>query len=265
MVPPAHSWSNLLKGKIRIISLLVIISVLIIAINYGFNLAPVKLENVLKLRNSNEQSDTSRVVGSLRKLQEYTNINSIDGTTGPGIPYYIRSILSKRYAAIDEDATDFYGAGKGLFFGTCDTLLTNIHHIRLAVDELEKECQWNASASTLNNPNCLTQFQFKRRPAPFSISDYYNQVDIVIPSIRDLDFLESWKAFFIKFHLIIIQDGDPSKRLKIPAWADYELYNRNDIDRILGEEASWIISAQDASIRNFGFLVSKKNFHLHCR
>jgi reversibly glycosylated polypeptide/UDP-arabinopyranose mutase len=94
----------------------------------------------------------------------------------------------------------------------------------------------------------------------FNISHYYNDVDIVIPTIRDLDFLESWKKFFQYFHLIIIQDGDPKKFLKIPSWANYELYNRKDIDRILGEKYSWIISSQDASIRNFGFLVSNKTF-----
>jgi reversibly glycosylated polypeptide/UDP-arabinopyranose mutase len=59
--------------------------------------------------------------------------------------------------------------------------------------------------------------------------------------------------------LIIIQDGDPEKQLKIPNWADYELYNRNQINQALGENA-WIISSKDASIRNFGFLVSDKEF-----
>jgi reversibly glycosylated polypeptide/UDP-arabinopyranose mutase len=77
-------------------------------------------------------------------------------------------------------------------------------------------------------------------------------MDIVVPSIRDLDLLEDWKPFLEKFHLIIIQDGDPEKQLKIPNWADYELYNRNDINQALGENA-WIISSKDASIRNFGF------------
>ena len=30
-------------------------------------------------------------------------------------------------------------------------------------------------------------------------------------------------------------DGDPKKVLKIPSWADYELFNRDDIERILGK------------------------------
>ena len=130
----------------------------------------------------------------------------------------------------------------------------------LAVGRLEKECQWNATSSNFNHPQCIDQFHFQRHRPPFNLDQYYDQVDIVIPSIRDLDFLEHWKAFFYRFHLIIIQDGDPKKILKIPKWADYELFNRDDIDRILGKTRSWIISSQDASIRNFGFLVSKKTF-----
>lgn len=47
--------------------------------------------------------------------------------------------------------------------------------------------------------------------------------------------------------------------MKIPDWADFELYNRPDIERALGD-SSWIISQKDASIRNFGFLVSRKKF-----
>lgn len=125
---------------------------------------------------------------------------------------------------------------------------------------MEKECGWNSTLSTLNNPKCLDQFSFTRQTSELDISYYYKDVDIVIPTIRDLDFLESWKVFFQSFHLIIIQDGDPDKLVKIPSWANYELYNRNDIKKILGDNYSWIISSQDASIRNFGFLVSNKTF-----
>lgn len=106
----------------------------------------------------------------------------------------------------------------------------------------------------------MDQFHFIRKKEPFNITKYYSEVDIVIPSIRDLDFLEHWKSFFQPFHLIIIQDGNPDKFLRIPAWADYELYNRRDIEAALGKDKQWIISSQDASIRNFGFLVSKKNY-----
>jgi reversibly glycosylated polypeptide/UDP-arabinopyranose mutase len=129
-----------------------------------------------------------------------------------------------------------------------------------AVERLEKECGWNSVSSSFVHPECIDQFHFTRKSRPFDIADYYREVDIVIPSIRDLDFLEDWKPFFLHFHLIIIQDGDPDKVLKIPRWADYELYNRRDIEATLGKHQSWIISSKDASIRNFGFLVSNKTF-----
>lgn len=59
---------------------------------------------------------------------------------------------------------------------------------------------------------------------------------------------------------IPVQDGDPKRQLKIPGWVQYQLYNRDDIDRILGKNRSWIISANDASIKNFGFLVSNRTY-----
>lgn len=85
------------------------------------------------------------------------------------------------------------------------------------------------------------------------------EVDIVIPTIRNLEFLEMWRAFFEPYHLIIVQDGDPSKLIKVPQGFDYELYNRNDITRILGPKAH-CISFKDSACRCFGFLLSKKKY-----
>ena len=86
-----------------------------------------------------------------------------------------------------------------------------------------------------------------------------DELDIVIPTIRNLDFLEMWRPFFQPYHLIIVQDGDPSKVIKVPEGFDYELYNRNDINRILGPKAS-CISFKDSACRCFGFMVSKKKY-----
>ncbi|KAF7827954.1 alpha-1,4-glucan-protein synthase [UDP-forming] 2 [Senna tora] len=86
-----------------------------------------------------------------------------------------------------------------------------------------------------------------------------DELDIVIPTIRNLDFLEMWRPFFQPYHLIIVQDGDPSKTIKVPEGFDYELYNRNDINRILGPKAS-CISFKDSACRCFGFMVSKKKY-----
>ncbi|CAE5966589.1 unnamed protein product [Arabidopsis arenosa] len=86
-----------------------------------------------------------------------------------------------------------------------------------------------------------------------------DELDIVIPTIRNLDFLEMWRPFFEQYHLIIVQDGDPSKVINIPEGFDYELYNRNDINRILGPKAS-CISFKDSACRCFGYMVSKKKY-----
>lgn len=86
-----------------------------------------------------------------------------------------------------------------------------------------------------------------------------DELDIVIPTIRNLDFLEMWRPFFEPYHLIIVQDGDPSKTIKVPEGFDYELYNRNDINRILGPRSN-CISFKDSACRCFGFMVSKKKY-----
>ncbi|CAE6233207.1 unnamed protein product [Arabidopsis arenosa] len=86
-----------------------------------------------------------------------------------------------------------------------------------------------------------------------------DDVDIVIPTIRSLDFLEQWRPFLQHYHLIIVQDGDPSIKIKVPGGYDYELYNRNDINRILGPRAN-CISYKDGGCRCFGFMVSKKKY-----
>jgi reversibly glycosylated polypeptide/UDP-arabinopyranose mutase len=86
-----------------------------------------------------------------------------------------------------------------------------------------------------------------------------DELDIVIPTIRNLDFLEMWRPFFEPYHLIIVQDGDPSKTIKVPPGFDYELYNRNDINKLLGPRAS-CISFKDSACRCFGYMVSKKKY-----
>ncbi|KAA8526238.1 hypothetical protein F0562_008023 [Nyssa sinensis] len=68
-----------------------------------------------------------------------------------------------------------------------------------------------------------------------------------------------WRPFFQQYYLIIVQDGDPSKIIKVPEGFDYELYNRNDINRILGPKSSYI-SFKDSACRCFGYMVSKKKY-----
>ncbi|PPE01392.1 hypothetical protein GOBAR_DD01573 [Gossypium barbadense] len=75
-----------------------------------------------------------------------------------------------------------------------------------------------------------------------------DELDIVIPTIRNLDFLEMWRPFFEQYHLIIVQDGDPSKKIRVSDGFDYQIYNRNDVNRILGPKAS-CISFKDSACR----------------
>ena len=86
-----------------------------------------------------------------------------------------------------------------------------------------------------------------------------DELDMVIPTIRTLDFLESWRPFSEQYHLIIVQDGDPSKTIGVPKSFDYELYNRNDINQILGPGYS-CISYKDSGCHSFSFLLSKKKY-----
>jgi hypothetical protein len=53
--------------------------------------------------------------GNVTKLSGLMDnrVNSIPGTTGPGIPLKIRAILHNSYGGVNESATDFYGAAEG--------------------------------------------------------------------------------------------------------------------------------------------------------
>ena len=97
--------------------------------------------------------------------------------------------------------------------------------------------------------------------------------------------MEQWKDFLLPYHLIIIQDGDPSKpKVKVPEGYSFEIYNRDDIERIMVSNsytarmriatsgvrshallniqgpAAKYISFKSAACRCFGFLVSRKKY-----
>jgi len=187
--------------------------------------------------------------------EKYPGIN-VPFTTNKKVPNLFREKLNS-LIAINESISDRYPAAQ-------------------AVEKLEKLVGWNVEKSTFDDPSSLKPLanygingQLQMEECTVNRTLFLNELlqgdelhkimDIVIPTIRDLDFLESWKVFIEKFHIILIQDGDPEIFIKIPHWVDYELYNRLDIEKALGER-SWIISQRDASIRNFGFLVSAKRF-----
>ncbi|XP_039123381.1 probable UDP-arabinopyranose mutase 1 [Dioscorea cayenensis subsp. rotundata] len=88
-----------------------------------------------------------------------------------------------------------------------------------------------------------------------------DKLDIIIPTIRNLDSLEMWRVFFQQYHFIIVQDGNPSRTIKISEGFDYELHNRDDINRILGPKAS-CIWFKDSACWCFGFMISTKKYIL---
>ncbi len=80
------------------------------------------------------------------------------------------------------------------------------------------------------------------------------KVALVIPTIRNLDFLKSWKGEFGDCIGIIVEDH-PQKEIKVPNKYFKKTYHFcwQDIDRELGKD-NWIISRKNSGIRCFGFL-----------
>jgi len=79
------------------------------------------------------------------------------------------------------------------------------------------------------------------------------EIIIVIPTIRDLEFLIDWKNQFQNCTLIICEDH-PNKSIKIPKIGKRQFhFSWKEIDADLGEN-SWIIPRKVSAIRNYGFL-----------
>ena len=79
------------------------------------------------------------------------------------------------------------------------------------------------------------------------------KIFIVIPTIRNLDFLNKWGEQFKDVTLIVCEDR-PQKTLELPKIGKkiYH-YSWQEIDQELGENG-WIIPRKVSGIRNFGFL-----------
>ncbi|EYU39764.1 hypothetical protein ABFS82_06G175100 [Erythranthe guttata] len=88
-----------------------------------------------------------------------------------------------------------------------------------------------------------------------------DEVDIVIGALQsDLtSFMEEWRPFFSRFHLIIVQDPDLKGDLKIPEGFNLNLYTKSDIDRVVGPVSN-SISFSGYSCRHFGYLMSRKKY-----
>lgn len=180
----------------------------------------------------------------------------VEDTTQTIVPQLFETLL-RGIAPIDESVTDHYAA-------------------KDAVDKLEASAGWDPVTSDFKNSAQLDALKMqgvltaKAGECTATKADIvdkllkgkklYEVMDVILPTIRDTsEFFDKWKDFIKDFHVILIQDGDPTKVITVPDWVHFELYNRNDIIKALGDK-SWIISDKDSSIRNFGFLLSKKRY-----
>jgi hypothetical protein len=82
------------------------------------------------------------------------------------------------------------------------------------------------------------------------------EIFVVIPTIRTLDFLKSWKDEFRDCTGIIVEDHK-TKEIPTPkgVFKKVHHYSWKDIDTDLGKN-SWIIPRKAAAIRSYGFLKS---------
>jgi len=201
---------------------------------------------------SDDKTGRRGIIPSREELERWQAVKysadeglELSQTTTPAVPSIFHDKLHA-VGHVEEGATDHLGA-------------------EAAVNKLEASVGWDASGWPATDPDFvrsegLDELAATGLSAKHGLPYLPDIVDIVIPTIRDLEvFLGAWREFMEPFHLILVQDGDPDKFLRIPDWADYELYNRRDIEASLKDHA-WIISQKDASIRNFGFLVSRKKF-----
>lgn len=84
------------------------------------------------------------------------------------------------------------------------------------------------------------------------------EIYLVIPTIRNLNFLKAWKNEFSKCHLIIVEDNKKKevddKNLKFKSVSHF---SHSDIDKEFGGK-SWIFSRKNAGIRSYGFYKAYK-------
>lgn len=127
-----------------------------------------------------------RIDGAILQTPPGAPVNSLPGKTGPGLPDAFRSLLSSPpYGPVDELADTFYGS-------------------RTAVERLEKEMRLKPSFDGYENPAPLAKIGFVPPGKKLELPPA-RELDIVIPCIRDLDFLDSWRRFIEPHHVIIIQ------------------------------------------------------------
>ena len=79
------------------------------------------------------------------------------------------------------------------------------------------------------------------------------KVFLVIPTIRDLNFLKSWKDEFKNCHILIVEDHK-TKEIKCPKTPSKTIHQFcwEDIEKDFGKD-EWIFSRKNSGIRSYGF------------
>jgi reversibly glycosylated polypeptide / UDP-arabinopyranose mutase len=79
------------------------------------------------------------------------------------------------------------------------------------------------------------------------------KIFLVIPTIRNLNFLAAWSDAFADCHVLIVEDG-PKKTVRVPRTPRKEIlhYCWQDIRADFGQH-EWIFSRKNAGIRSYGF------------
>ncbi|KAI3855175.1 hypothetical protein MKX03_033255 [Papaver bracteatum] len=87
-------------------------------------------------------------------------------------------------------------------------------------------------------------------------------VDVVIAALRSdmSSFMEQWRPFFSRFHLIIVKDPDLGADLQIPDGFNYNVYTQTEIDQVLASTPVKNINFSGYFCRYFGYLMSRKKY-----
>ena len=96
----------------RSMGILIIVTICIFAL-FNINGKGIRIRRIERFQSC-LLTESTEVVSSSLALDRFDNVNSIPGTTGPGIPNVMRSILSNKYGPVHANATSFYGAEAGI-------------------------------------------------------------------------------------------------------------------------------------------------------
>ena len=201
-------------------------------------------------------------------------------TTTKDLPKLFKELLLKR---LGNDSSDRKEKGSPLA----------MEELNSALKSLEKDLQWDPVSQTFKNDAALVDAyhgmnyfdhilkvhdkrnhaekkrleesltsQFEKNHDERSIDSMFDVVVVTGNSSMDVLFLDKWRGWLHNMHVIIIQQGDPERFVTIPAWVEYELYNKNDVEKAVGSKNMWIfdMDGNGQQAANFGFLVADREF-----